>query len=228
MQALNNRHNIYYMIHKALRLRLGQTLQLLGSTDWRDTLASQTTLAELRQTLDWCESHLQHENQFIHPALENHYPGTAGRANHDHDEHLAAIADLRQQATQLAGDSDDLRQTYAGGLYQQFALFVGENLCHMQMEETAHNAVLWHAFTDEQILGIEQALVASIPAEEKMAVMLWMLRAATPAECGLLLQGLRAQVPAEVWPQIEASLLAQLSPADQAKLHPSQSLAQAA
>lgn len=228
MQSINNRYNIYYMIHKALRLRLAQTLQALGSADWADAAAGDRALAELQQTLDWCASHLQHENDFIHPALENHYPGTASQAQRDHQQHVTAIADLRQQATQLARDGEQQRQTYAAGLYQHFALFVGENLCHMHLEETAHNAVLWHAFSDEQILAIEHALLASLPPEEKMSVLPWMLRAATPTECSVLLAGLRAQVPAEAWPQIEAGLLAQLDAANQAKIRGANALAQAA
>ena len=228
MQTIHNRHNIYYMIHKALRLRLAHTLQVLGSTDWNDPLASQLAQADLQQTLDLCCSHLQHENQFIHPALENHYPGTSRQAGHDHEEHHASIADLRELAHLLADSSQQQRLACANSLYQQFALFVGENLCHMHLEETAHNAVLWHAFSDAQIEQIERALVASIPQAEKMAVMLWMLRAATPAECQQLLQGLQAEVPPEAFPHIKAALLSQLAAADQNKLRQDEIQAQAA
>lgn len=218
MQSTQQRHNIYYMIHKALRLRLGHTLQRLGSTDWADPHASQAAQTDLQQTLDLCASHLQHENEFIHPALENHYPGTSRQAGHDHGEHQASIADLRQLAQLLADSSEQQRPGCANNLYQQFALFVGENLCHMHLEETAHNAVLWHAFSDAQIEQIERLLVASIPQSEKMEVMLWMLRAATPAECQQLLQSLRAEVPPEAFPHITTALLSQLAVADKAKL----------
>lgn len=228
MQSTQQRHNIYYMIHKALRLRLGHTLQLLGSTDWATLQASLTAQSDLQQTLDLCASHLQHENEFIHPALENHYPGTSRQASHDHGEHQASIAELRQLAQLLADSSEQQRPDCANGLYQQFALFVGENLCHMHLEETAHNAVLWHAFSDAQILQIEQELLASIPPAEKMDVLPWMLRATSPAECRLLLQGLRAEAPAAAWPQIRAALLNQLSSADKAKLQQAETSAQAA
>lgn len=228
MQSTQQRHDIYYMIHKALRLRLGHTLQLLGSTDWAEPQASQAAQCDLQQTLDLCASHLQHENEFIHPALENHYPGTSRQAGHEHGEHQSSISNLRQLAQLLADSSEQQRTSFANSLYQQFALFVGENLCHMHQEETAHNAVLWHAFSDVQILQIEQQLLASIPPAEKMEVMPWMLRAATPAECQQLLQGVRAQVPAEAWPQIRARLLGQLSNADLTKLQHADTSAQAA
>lgn len=228
MQSTQQRHNIYYMIHKALRLRLGHTLQLLGSTDWANPQASQAAQSDLQQTLDLCASHLQHENDFIHPALENHYPGTSRQAGHDHGEHQTSISELRQLAQLLDTSSEQQRPGCANSLYQQFALFVGENLCHMHLEETAHNAVLWHAFNDQQILQIEQELLDSIPPAEKMGVLPWMLRAASTAECRQLLQGVRAQVPAEAWPQIQAGLLSQLSGADLAKLQHADTSAQAA
>ena len=37
----------------------------------------------------------------------------------------------------------------------------------MRYEEDHHNAVLWAAYTDEEILAIEHALVAAIPPEKK-------------------------------------------------------------
>ena len=44
---------------------------------------------------------------------------------------------------------------------RQLALFVAENLHHMQIEETTHNDLLWESYSDAEIQANEQRLVAS-------------------------------------------------------------------
>jgi hypothetical protein len=67
------------------------------------------------------------------------------------------------------------RRAQAQRLYFQLALFVAENFEHMHIEEIEHNAVLWSAFSDEELLDIEGCIVASIPPAESTRLMAWML-----------------------------------------------------
>ena len=53
-------------------------------------------------------------------------------------------------------------------LYRQLTLFMAHNFEHMNEEETAHNAVLWAHYTDAELVGIHDALVASIPPHEML------------------------------------------------------------
>ena len=64
------RHDLYAGIHKALRLFMTRTLTRVGSTDAADAAALALSLQQVEALLALCASHLQHENDFVHPALE--------------------------------------------------------------------------------------------------------------------------------------------------------------
>jgi hypothetical protein len=76
------------------------------------------------------------------------------------------------------------RTAALGRLYRALALFVADNFQHMQVEETAHNAVLWAAYRDDELMAIEQAIVASIPPDAMAEALHWFLPALTPRACG--------------------------------------------
>ena len=91
------------------------------------------------------------------------------------------------------------RDAAAAELYRELSLFVAENFQHMHIEETEHNAVLWARYTDDELAGIHDALVASIPPQEMMVVLRWMVPYMNPAERAGLLQNIRWHAPAPVF-----------------------------
>lgn len=221
-----NRYNIYGLVHKGLRAFMAQTLYRAGRTDWQDGDDSTQTLNELRALVHTCRSHLQHENQFLHTAMEARQPGSSRQANHDHDEHEQAISGLLIDCDAVEHSHGLQRAQRGERLYQRLALFIAENLEHMAMEEVDHNAVLWAHYQDQEIIAIEQALVASIAPEKSMAFLRWMLQAATPAERADKLRGIRAHAPAEVFMGILSMLQPLLSATDWHKLQLALTLSQ--
>jgi hypothetical protein len=89
-------------------------------------------------------------------------------------------------------------------LHRRLALFIADNLRHMELEETAHNQALWQTHTDDEIRAVEQALVASLPAQELMFVLEWMTLALPPAERAAQYRGLQARMPPEPFRQMLA------------------------
>ena len=63
----------------------------------------------------------------------------------------------------------------------------------MHEEETAHNRELWDAYTDDELVALENAIKAHHTPDEMKFVLRWMLPAMSPAERGALVAGLRAQ-----------------------------------
>jgi hypothetical protein len=59
---------------------------------------------------------------------------------------------------------------------KSFVEFMIFNLEHMAKEEVLINEALWKHYTDEQIIELNQKLVASIPEEELALASKWMLR----------------------------------------------------
>ncbi|HSH90926.1 MAG TPA: hemerythrin domain-containing protein, partial [Ramlibacter sp.] len=155
------RMDLYAGIHKALRALMADTLLALGRMDPQDNLEVAQVTQRVLQLLDFCASHLKHENEFVHAAIEARAPGASAVIAHEHEGHESHILELSAAATTLLETPADYRSRLAHHLYGQLALFIADNFQHMHVEETAHNAVLWARYTDAELAAIHGALVAS-------------------------------------------------------------------
>lgn len=218
LQLPSSRYNSYALVHKGLRAFMMHTLNKTGTADWQDGDDCANVLATVRSLAETCRSHLQHENDFIHTAMEARRPGSARHGQLDHHEHEQAISGLLADCDRIERSHAGERSRLGAMLYDRLALFIAENLEHMAMEEVDHNAVLWAHYSDAEIIAIEQALVASIAPEKAMHFLRWMLTAATPAERADKLRGMRAQMPPEVFLGVLAMLQPLLSATDWHKL----------
>lgn len=218
--AVAARHNIYGFIHKALRRFMADTLQRLGALDVADAAQSDAVLAQTRELLGFCRMHLEHENHFVHPALDACAPGSAARIAGEHLHHEEDIALLLDQVDAVAAARADAAacDAAAGRLYRHMAVFVGDNLLHMDYEEREHNATLWAHYSDAQLLAIGGRIVATLtPAANAMA-MRWMLPAIHHRERLQLLRGLRANAPAQVFDGVLALARERLEAPDWSRL----------
>ena len=192
------RHSIYALIHKALRLAMIQSLTAAGKLDVSDAQEVSDAIVRVRELLRFCRMHLHAEETFIHPAIDARRPGVVSRIAGEHVEHLAAIASLERAVDRLARAPASARAGAAFALYAELGRFVGENFVHMNYEETAHNRALWDAYTDEEILALENSIKAHHTPEEMAFVLRWMLPAMTPAERAGFVTTLRKVAPPPV------------------------------
>ncbi|RYF40614.1 MAG: hypothetical protein EOO25_12150, partial [Comamonadaceae bacterium] len=190
------RMDMYSGIHKALRALMADTLLALGRMDADDELELAQVTQRVIELVEFCAAHLKHENDFVHPAIEARAPGASGAIAHEHAQHLAHIAQIADAAAALRLQPAALRMSGATALYRQLALFIAENFLHMNVEETAHNAVLWAHYTDAELAALHDALVASIPPEEMMFVARWMIPFMCPCERAGVLLDIRGKAPA--------------------------------
>lgn len=199
----SSRYNIYAPVHKALRLFMTDTLAGLSRLDLDDPQDLAAGLDQLEALLDAASRHLQHENDFIHPAIEERCPGLSGRIATEHQEHLDAIATLRAAAAALRAEPE---AAAAHRLYRQLATFMAENFEHMEVEETRHNQALWAAYDDASLQAIEDHILASLGPQEMSQWLRWMLPAFNPTERARLIAGLPAQAQASVLASARALL----------------------
>lgn len=192
--AATPRRDLYSHIHKALRLFMTDTLTRVGRLDTGDAGEVAAVLAQTRELLGLCRSHLSHENEFVHSALEARRPGASNRIAGEHVEHLEAIAALEADVAALAAWPGDAA---AQRLYRHLARFLAHNLEHMHVEETAHNAALWSLYTDAELADVEQRLVSCIGAAEMSLTLRWMVPALSPAERAAFLGEMQRQMPPE-------------------------------
>ena len=202
------RVDLYAPIHKALRSFMTDTLWRVGRIDVADAQEMQCTLAQCDELLALCESHVQHENDFMHPAIEARQPSGSVRVAHEHEEHLQHIGELRDEVATLRAAQAQARPALALRLYRHLALFVAANLQHMHIEETAHNAALWAHYSDAELMQLHGRLMASIDPREHLLVGRWMLPALTPDERAAVVRGMQAETP----PEALMGLLAHVRP----------------
>jgi hypothetical protein len=205
------RANLYAPIHKALRLFMGDTLARIGAVDSADQAELRSALDQLLVLLQLLRSHLEHENRFLHPALEARRPGSAMLAAEQHDEHRASIDALECEANAMAAAPAPQREPLALRLYRHLALFVAENLQHMEVEESAHNHALWAAYGDDELEALHDELLASVSPQEMSLVMQWMAPALSHAELAGMLVGMRAEMPPEAFRAVLDPVRARLS-----------------
>lgn len=213
------RMDIYVGIHKALRAQMMDTLQAVGRVDVHDAADLHAVCARVLVLADTCTSHLAHENDFVHPAMEARQPGASAQIAVEHDEHRVAIAQLRAAVTTLrAASSGPAQEQAALQLYHRLSLFVADNLIHMHAEETQHNQVLWSCYSDAELQALEGRIVASQSPVENLHCLRWMVPAMTPSERATLLVGIQKAAPPAVLMDVLVTVQPHLSPADWAKL----------
>jgi hemerythrin-like domain-containing protein len=188
-----SRLDLYRPIHQALRAAMAQSLLALGALDPEDAAERSQVFGRLALVLTILESHLRHEEEFLHPVLLAAGRGLVASIEMEHNEHRADIAALRTELAALEAEPSDARMA---ALYRHMALFVAENHAHMHTEETRFNALLWARHSDDELLAIQERLIASIPGEELMATLEFMLPALNPAQRAGLLLDMRAKAPA--------------------------------
>jgi iron-sulfur cluster repair protein YtfE (RIC family) len=186
IRITNHRYDIYGPIHKGLRAFMQDTLYRVGCVDTTDARALGATLEQLRSLLDTCEGHLEHENRFVHPALEARRPGGSARTADDHVGHERAIGELRARAEDVEHAADygetAVVERLVQALYLALSQFVAENYEHMHYEETENGRLLWAHYTDDELRDLEQTIIAAATPEQLATNLRWMLPALTPSE----------------------------------------------
>ena len=193
------RFDMYASIHKALRAMMADTLVAVGRLDPNDADDLAHKLAQVRNLLAACDSHLHHEDEFVHPALEACTPGTSAATAADHVHHRAQIAALHGTLDALEQSPGLQRVAAVHALYLQLATFVADNLHHMHVEERDNNATLQAAYTDAELIDIHDRLVASIPPQEFAGTLRWMLPNLNAVERAGMLGAMAQAMPPEAF-----------------------------
>lgn len=218
MPTLPRRYDIYAFIHKGLRAMMADCLLAVGCLDSSDNAETAAVAVRVETLLDCCALHLADENAFVHTAMERARPGSSASTAGDHNEHEQTIARQGQRLKGLDQPDPGLRAEAATCLYQELALFVGDNYLHMQHEESHNNEILWQHYSDAQIMAINQAIVASLPAERVSLMLGWMVRYLNSAERVQLLGGLRQTLPQPAFTTLLQRVETLLSASDFGKL----------
>jgi iron-sulfur cluster repair protein YtfE (RIC family) len=221
--TISQRVDFYAPIHKAYRAFMSDTLVRLGRIDVDDAAEAASVIAQVRALLASMRAHIEHENNFMHPAIEATGQVCASAAQHD--EHGPEIAELELLAAGVAGAPRGDRDGLVHALYHRLSLLVADNFEHMLGEEVDNNRVLWAHYTDAQIIEVHDALVAAVEPAIFMEIMGWMLPALTPRELVQVVLGARAGAPPEAFDALLSLAASTLAPERWKKLQSALSFA---
>ncbi len=213
------RHDLYRMIHLALRRCMVEAMLQAGRLDPDDPADVAAMTSAMQELVALFRGHLATEDGLVHPAIEARAPGATRHVAGDHVEHALSLDALEAAtaALRMAGGAV-ARQHAARELYRHLAAFVADNLVHMAYEEREHNAALWSRYTDDELLALERGIVASVPPQKMFATLRWMATACPPAERAQLFAKLRATAPAELVDGVLAAIEPELADRDWRKL----------
>ncbi|WP_153797383.1 hemerythrin domain-containing protein [Foetidibacter luteolus] len=194
------RYNIFNQIHKGLRAMLYDTALLIQQTDFDNREDASATIKQLETLLHYFDGHAEHEDKFILPWIEKFDKKLVDDFEAEHVTDHALSKNLFEYIADWKAADDEQKLVDLGRLiFYEFNLFVAFNLNHMNKEEQLLNQVLWEHYTDAEILGMEHAIISSIPQDVLLDESRWMMRSINNAEATAWLAGIRNNAPAPVF-----------------------------
>jgi hypothetical protein len=191
--------DMYNNIHKGLRAELFAVTTAAGSVDPTDDVVVEQTTARLRNLIWLLISHAEHEDEFVQPVLEQKLPDLAAVIAVEHPRLECQLASLEVLSDRFVSATPAERRRFGHQLYLGLASFTAEYLQHQAFEEMEINPALAAIMGPEELLAIDQAIVASIPPEDLGRGLSVMLPAMNIEDRTELLGGIQAGAPAEVF-----------------------------
>lgn len=209
--------DLYRDIHKGIRAEMFRVTQLAGSTDPSDRAARTAFAADVEGLVELLESHAQHEDSAVGPALEACRPDLAATIAADHLA-LDARYELLRAVTAEAVDAAANARDAMHHAYLELASFTSTYLAHQYTEEQVVMPALEAEIGVEAVMTIHGHIIGSIPPPEMAASLAVMLPAMNIDDRTEMLGGMRANAPAEVFEGVWGLAGKVLDPGDYAAL----------
>jgi Hemerythrin HHE cation binding domain len=178
-----NRYNIFYLVHKGLRALLYETALLIQQTDFSNAEETEISLTQLETVLELFDKHAHTEDILIFSAIEQYEPSVVDAFEQEHEKDHALGERLKEfSAAFVNAGTEDGKIILGKKINQAFIDFMVFNLEHMAKEEDIINSALWRYYTDAELHGITQKIVAAIPPPAMAQYSKWMMRGLSNSE----------------------------------------------
>jgi len=189
------RFDLYTHAHKALHALLFDALANVGRTDFEQGLGVPAAAAAVRRAVRLAARHTRHEDREIHPILHRLAPAVAADLEATHDRLDGLDRGIESLLARLGSAGPTERGSVGRKLHETLGHLVGEHLLHMNVEETRVSRILWAHLSDEELVRLQDRILASVDPAERSEWIEWLLLAGNPAERASLLAALeRARV----------------------------------
>lgn len=190
------RYNIFFPVHKGLRALLFDSAQLLQSTDFTKADEAAEAVERVRSVVALFESHAHKEDNHVFAALAAYEPSVIDAFEQEHEEDHQLGESLQNWLTAYGyAVAPSAKRTIGNELTKAFIQFTVFNLRHMAKEEQVINPLLWRYYADEELHGITQKIIQSIPPQEMADFSRWMVRGVNNTELLNWLNGVKNTAP---------------------------------
>lgn len=210
--------DLYRDIHKAIRVEMLSAITDLGSLDPADGQGLEAARSQIAALADLLTTHAEHEDVHIEPVLEERMPELAEIISGDHSRLEGRMAKLVDMSNELVEAPSNEQRLRAHHLYLELALFSSAYLQHQDIEECVIMPTLAAAIGIDELLGINGAIVASIPPDEMARSLAIMIPAMNVDDRTELLGGMQVGAPPEVFAGVWGLVGSMLPAADVAAL----------
>jgi hypothetical protein len=210
--------DLYRDIHKGIRAELFAVTASAGSIDPGDRLGRAALADHVAAVASLLESHAQHEDVHIEPALRAHLPELAERVATDHvalEGHIRWIDELARQTVDVAGPE---QRALTHHVYLELSAFTSAYLTHQLVEERVIMPALERAVGLDAVVGMHMAIITSIPPAEMAQSLALMIPAMNLDDRAELFEGMRMSAPPEAFDGTVGIARSVLEPADFAAL----------
>jgi iron-sulfur cluster repair protein YtfE (RIC family) len=192
------RSHLYRSIHKAVRALLAELCALASATDFSAAEELEQLRVRVKRDFGMLSGHAHHEEEYVHPLLEQHRPNIARMLNAAHDDQHEQMPTLERCLAAIdpsAADAVERGAAFCLGLSR----YMADQLEHMADEEQIAMPALYEAIDEARLIAVHDALVASVPPEEMMGWLVYMIPAVSAPERAGMLMGMRLGAPPEAF-----------------------------
>jgi hypothetical protein len=207
--------DLYRDIHKGIRAELFAITSAAGSVDPADA-CGRLALADHVGAVAWVlESHREHEDAGILPAMIEHLPELAEHIEAEHpllEARFGAIVELAGETAAAAAPAEQRRLGHQ--LYLELSEYTSTYLAHQLVEERVIMPALERAVGVDAVVEMHTAIVSSIPPDELAKSLAFMLPAMNLDDRTEMLGGMQASAPAEAFAGVVSLARSVLAPVD--------------
>jgi hypothetical protein len=191
--------DIYRNIHKGIRNGLFSLTVAAGQVDPHDQVAVQEVSARWTDMVSLLVAHAEHEDEFVQPVIARFAPAYASEIAEAHPRLEGQMAELEVLADRAAGACPEQARILTHRLYLGLASFTAEYLQHQEFEEFEVMVMLSQHLTFDELLAMDNAIVASVEPDMMARCAALMLPAMNIEDQTDLFEGARNGVPPEVF-----------------------------
>jgi hypothetical protein len=191
--------DMYRDIHKGIRSGLFAVTTAAGQVDPHDSGAVRAVADQWAAMVELLVSHAEHEDVFVQPVIERFAPEYAAEIAEAHPRLETQMAELEVLADRAAEACTEQARILTHRLYLGLASFTAEYLQHQEFEEFEVMVMLSQHVSPEDLLALNQAIVASVPPEMMAKTAGYMLPAMNIEDQTELFEGARNGAPPEVF-----------------------------